>query len=986
MSDTKSGTHAPGSRPRGKSDASAEPANSPAAGTASPEPIAPNPDASSRESPDYPVFDEWQDTVISQKPPVPTGDEPRPYSPIEMGAALQGQQLGHFQLEQFVGGGGMGAVFRARDLSLDRTVAVKVLSRDHADPDIHRRFRNEAQSAARLDHDNISRVFYVGQDKGWNYIVFEFVDGINIRDLVAKKGPLPIAEAISYTLQVAEALEHAHRRDVVHRDIKPSNLLITASGHVKLVDMGLARLHQVETPESDLTASGVTLGTFDYISPEQARDPRIADVRSDLYSLGCTFYFMLTGRAPFPEGTVLQKLLSHTSDERPDPRLYRPDLPEEVAEILNKLLARRPEQRYQQPNEVIGELLLVSDHLGLPNAGHAGRVWVTRSTKQPSWLERVTPVVLPLFLLLAAVWGLEKFFGRNEEASVDGRERYLGQDTSRESVVEKSRKTDELPAVSPPSEQNQPTKKSSATRETVEKEKTANESTLAGMDTRQPPDESGDPVEPKSHVGKSNGIGEVVASVFQNFAGVESAAEVASPPFEASLSEQTSVEAQLDGADVFREQVERCPEPAPAEIRRLIVAEYAPTESAIGSSYYPSFAQAVKSLDKFPNVETIELRFDGPKQLQPFQIKTADLTIQAGEGYQPVLRFEPGATELAAGGQMIQQMGGNLTLSGVQIDMTLPAEASSGGWTLFELHQVSSINLRDSSMTIRNAYDDGSSIHPGVAFFRVSMPPSQKMMAMPGEVLPMPMTPVIDLRRCIARGEATLIRMPEVTPVRLNWNQGLLAINERLIEAHGVNKVRDRDRPIEIDLIHLTAAIPQGMCRLVGEPDAQDQRRLDIECTACIFLCSSGVPIIEHDGVRNVADVRAAWLNYRGDNFYPTIDGDHEIVCWRIVPLAQPENAVTLTFEDRDERWWNGAIQSRVMWRKTPVSEPIYHRHLPQDYRLVEELRNPPIQSADKHDNAGFDIESLPAIFTGPAVNESAESTNVDAAAGVDQE
>ena len=142
---------------------------------------------------------------------------------------------------------------------------------------------------------------------------------------------------------MAEALSHASQRDVIHRDIKPSNVLITPEGKAKLVDMGLARLHQVEHPDNDLTASGVTLGTFDYISPEQARDPRSADVRSDLYSLGCSFYFMLTGRPPFPEGTVLQKLLQHQAEDPVDPRQFRPDLPSEIGAILAKMLAKNPD-------------------------------------------------------------------------------------------------------------------------------------------------------------------------------------------------------------------------------------------------------------------------------------------------------------------------------------------------------------------------------------------------------------------------------------------------------------------------------------------------------------------------------------------------------------------------------------------------------------------------------------------------------------------
>ena len=261
------------------------------------------------------------------------GDDGPLLKPLEVGKMLEGERLGQFVLERYVGGGGMGVVFKALDTTLNREVAVKVLAHSQShDEETLRRFKNEAQSAARLDHENIARVYYVGEDRGVHYIVFEFIEGVNIRDLVQQQGPLSLADAISYTLQVAEALAHASQRDVIHRDIKPSNVLITPEGRAKLVDMGLARLHQVEHPDNDLTASGVTLGTFDYISPEQARDPRSADVRSDLYSLGCSFYFMLTGRPPFPEGTVLQKLLQHQSEDPDDPRQFRPDLPNEIGD------------------------------------------------------------------------------------------------------------------------------------------------------------------------------------------------------------------------------------------------------------------------------------------------------------------------------------------------------------------------------------------------------------------------------------------------------------------------------------------------------------------------------------------------------------------------------------------------------------------------------------------------------------------------------
>jgi serine/threonine-protein kinase len=166
--------------------------------------------------------------------------------------------------------------------------------------------------------------------------------------------------------QMAEALDHAANQNVVHRDIKPSNILCTADGRAKLVDMGLARAGQLETDTCDLTASGVTLGTFDYISPEQGHDPRDADVRSDLYSLGCTMYFVLTGQAPFPEGTPLQKLLKHAREMPIDPAKLRPDVPNELTSVLGKLLAKQPEDRYQRPSELLFALSRVAETLGLP--------------------------------------------------------------------------------------------------------------------------------------------------------------------------------------------------------------------------------------------------------------------------------------------------------------------------------------------------------------------------------------------------------------------------------------------------------------------------------------------------------------------------------------------------------------------------------------------------------------------------------------------
>jgi serine/threonine protein kinase len=343
-------------------------------------------------------------TVISSSPPLSVESPAARLNPRELGRALEGQQLDHVLLEKFVGGGGMGAVFRAWDTNLHRTVAVKVLSlRQAPDGESQRRFQTEARSAARLDHPNIARAHYVGEDRGVQYIVFEYIDGTNVRDFVYANGPLALGDALSFAMQIANALGHAWEREVVHRDIKPSNILITRDGLAKLVDMGLARIEFLDRTEQEETATGVTLGTFDYISPEQARNPRDADIRSDIYSLGCTLFFMLTSRPPFPEGTVLQKLLAHQSDPIPEVRELRPDVTDALAGVLARMLAKRPEDRFQSPGELSAALAACIEQLGfdppqvvLP-AYWSG--WVPRS----SWWRSNAAWLVPALLLLGAV-------------------------------------------------------------------------------------------------------------------------------------------------------------------------------------------------------------------------------------------------------------------------------------------------------------------------------------------------------------------------------------------------------------------------------------------------------------------------------------------------------------------------------------------------------------------------------------------------------
>jgi serine/threonine protein kinase len=340
-------------------------------------------------------------TIISRNGPHPRFEEPP--------GGLRGRKLAHFELIEPIGVGGMAAVIRARDTQLDRLVALKILPPEMADePDNVQRFHQEARSAARLDHENIARVFFCGEDQTLHFIAFEFVEGDNLRTILERRGRLPAAEALHYILQIAAGLAHASQRGVVHRDIKPSNIIITPAGRAKLVDMGLARSLERQDDEG-LTQSGVTLGTFDYISPEQALEPREADFRSDIYSLGCTFYHILTGRPPVPDGTAAKKLHHHQHIKPRDPRELVPGLPDEVAVILDRMMAKRPQDRYQSPEQLVQHLLLAARKLGSPNNLPEGILSVEAALPPPPGGRPLLLAGLAAALVLLVIVALQIF-------------------------------------------------------------------------------------------------------------------------------------------------------------------------------------------------------------------------------------------------------------------------------------------------------------------------------------------------------------------------------------------------------------------------------------------------------------------------------------------------------------------------------------------------------------------------------------------------
>ena len=271
--------------------------------------------------------------------------------------------FGEYVILKKLGEGGMGQVFKAVHRRMERLAAIKVLSAKSLDsPDAVKRFRQEVKIAAKLNHHNIVATYDASEQSGTHYLAMEYVDGRDLATLVKRGGPLSVAQAVGYVIQAAKGLEYAHSKGVVHRDIKPGNLLLDSEGTIKILDMGLARINERDNLPLDatlaerLTKRGQMLGTVDYMSPEQAEDTRSADQRSDVYSLGCTLYRLLTAKPVYAGTTAVMKLMAHCEAQIPSLKRSLPEVPERLNQVCLKMLAKSPEERYQSMTEVIADL------------------------------------------------------------------------------------------------------------------------------------------------------------------------------------------------------------------------------------------------------------------------------------------------------------------------------------------------------------------------------------------------------------------------------------------------------------------------------------------------------------------------------------------------------------------------------------------------------------------------------------------------------
>ncbi len=853
-------------------------------------------------------------------------------TPVAVAKVLLGQRLNHFLLEELIGGGGMGAVFRARDEQLDRTVAIKVIPFVSDDPDLQRRFRNEAQSAAKLDHPRIARVFDVGSHDEWHYIVFEYIEGTNIRDLVMKNGALSIDEAVFNTSELAGALQHAADRGIVHRDIKPSNVLIGDAGRIKLVDMGLARSDNIDLSE-DMTASGVTLGTFDYISPEQAHDPRQADLRSDLYSLGCTLYFMLTGSPPYPGGTMLQKLLSHGNAPPPDARELRPEVSGNLVAVLQKMLAKDPADRYQTATDLIADLREVAFRDGLVRAQALSPVAISQPNPLVFWLEQHAPWMVAAMLLLASAgWlHLESAALRHEiEIPAWATRLQVGMPAG-DAGLQAARV---VPANSAASAAG-PSKLSVAPDAANGVNKAASNQ---AAETFRPADE---PPQLK---------GVLAPPELMDNGSELNATQTPPANLSTSVKEAFAIEAPFSMQGRFLggdEDVSLEPFESPVpHVVRLVGPDLEPgyDRDAEGAALAPTLSRALEMAAQY-GASRLEIAVPVVYS-EPVMVDVDNLLIKSTVGGSMIV-FQPESSRDMERSRMFSIGSREIELKDLHFVWNVPLGDIDGG-TLFEVNENHSVELSDCSITISNP-----TLRDEVYAFDVITDPGVRIRR-GTELSNVDEFPLVRLKlnNVVVRGQMTMLHMDYATRLLLSWENGLLAITQHMIDTAGARQKPAVDaEPIGLSLTRVTAHAPKGIVRMrVGVSGAYP---LAIDRTAfnSVFLIDPGVPHFEFAGLRSL-DNPTPLLQLRGaSNAYvvastledpmlrlSTFDGETETTRMNDLVMATP-----LWAGENSPRW-------SVNWSAVRLSTAPAGQRTPADYR--QEGASPP----------GFDEKYLPSV------------------------
>jgi len=787
-----------------------------------------------------------------------------PNSEAEAGQE-NGVRLGQFDVRKRIGSGGMGVVFQATDTELSRDVALKVLHPGTTnDPALIARFRNEARACAQLNHDNIARVHLSGKVDGLYFIAYELADGITIRDLIAKHGQLSPEETVNYAIQVTLALNHLNAEGVVHRDIKPSNIMLTDRGRVKVVDLGLAR-REVSDSIGDLTVAGTTLGTFDYIAPEQARDPRIADIRSDIYSLGCTMYQMLTGQPPYPEGTALQKLLDHQGKSPPDPRSINNTIPTQLAAVIRKMMSSDPMQRYQVPALLLSDLLQIAASMGLRSVPADGIVWKKsdgigpRSPIGAAWLFGSVLVICLTALTLS--WMGNEPVRSDYVAELDDNP---GSPMSPEQFMK----------VEDAADPSSDTTTTATGDETVTSDAGSSTGENTGADST--PRSDGSPVASLDGSGDSGNTGSLTASSIPipvplptlNFQW-PGAASVTPPP-----TETTSVS----------------PTPVPQSDGRFVLQ----TPEGSTRSFYTLQAAVADSRSG----DAILLQYNGnpadiPAQ-PPVRISGMNLIIRAADGFRPTLEFmaepDPGGMTSTL---FTVRNSSSLTVRDIDIRFVMNPDLSADSVAVFRSDSANRLQLSGVGIDVVNDSEQA------VSMFELTD------MANGTELnLPVPENEAV-LTNCILRGAADVFRLKTQKRTSIRLLNSCCAVEGVVFQNVGNASMLQTPGVIDVQMEHVTAIFGRELIHmkdsdeLTGNGAQRVLPSMIVRSEACVFSgCREETRLVLSEGNGYLEDLEQllTWTGFT--NLYHGFD-----VFWQIDTAAFDYSSRRLDFSEWQQGW-----------------------------------------------------------------------------------
>lgn len=914
-----------------------------------------------------------------------------------------GVQLGHFAIIERIRTGGMGAVFRALDTRLNRVVALKVLppalSRD---PLIVQRFKNEGQAAAQLDHENVARVYYIGEEYGLHYIAFEFINGTNVRELIAEQTRLPVGDALNFALQIASALVHTAAQGVIHRDIKPSNIIITPYGRAKLVDLGLARKENKDEQAADLTVAGTTLGTFDYISPEQARDPRSADVRSDIYSLGCTLYHMLTGEPPYPEGTVLQKLLQHQGDDAPDPSQKNRQVPENLSVVIRKMMAKDPRRRYQTAEQLVRDLMLVAGTMGLRSVSPEGLVWLASQPDRAPFWQRNLAWMLTAALLLVIVGAMEfggRFFSPSSETKdpnnlypLDPRIARNGEQTPKQGTASNGKLL--------PSDTGDEGNQTGASRPRDEPRRTleshdpllADESGDAQRSSRSPaedPDDdradsrvpftpvplSGDAKRPvdedrisefplasagpvadsarKVAAGNREGVARPATSEkVQGAADIDAQSDIVVAKDDNNSSGKTSPDKTATGKTASGKTPERSTEDdAPAAVADDDEGFFLLGRDGAASRRFATLEAACAQIR---DGAIIELKFNGKRRETRVRINRK-VTIRAARGYRPVLEFRP--TQTASEDYQARAVwipSGALELLGIDVVLAVDETVSAEQWTLFSLERADSLRMERVSVTLVNPRQRPA------ALVEFRSPAGALMPDMPVVGAPPKPSLEVEITDSLIRGDGDLFAIRHAEPARLAIKQSVVALSGTLLTARGNSEMTHENAQLELRLEHVTAVLAGGLIRLDSGNMPRKLLPVQVSASNSIFSNSAGVPFVAMTGNSPPQDFHELLFWVGQNNFY-----DRYQTLWSITSTQEAAGR-SENMDSAAWRRWTDATESNpqfdsVVWKRRQWMTRPFAALTAGDFALDRQVaNNPAVAVAGNRSDAGANLDALP--------------------------